>query len=225
MSEERKPVLRIVGGHPVLDLVNTVTPRRPGGTEHLPSPTALLAWSRRVGLVDAGEAHGVSAAWRARSGSAGQALHATLDVRESVYEVLAARLADPRPEPGARPGGDPAAGAGAALEHLALRWSAATTRSTLVGSAERAARVVVGTDPAFLVPDRLAFAAVELLRTADLSQLKECPVGEGGCGWLFLDQSRNGSRRWCAMADCGVQAKTRKLTARRRADRAATVRA
>lgn len=216
MAEERKPDLRIVGGHPVLDLVNTVTPRRPGGQEHLTSPSELLAWSQRVGLADAGEARVISAAWRARSGSAGQALHATLDVRESVYEVLAARLADSSPDSGAT---------AAALEHLALRWSAATARSTLVAAPDHAAAVVVGSDPAFLVPDRLAFAAVELLRTIDPRQLKECPVDEGGCGWLFLDQSRNGSRRWCAMADCGAQAKARKLTARRRAGRASTVRA
>jgi predicted RNA-binding Zn ribbon-like protein len=219
VTEERKPELRIVGGHPVLDLVNTVTPRRPGGQEHLNSPTTLLAWSQRVGLVDAGEARAIGTAWRARSGSAGQALHATLDVRESVYEVLAARLADSSPDSGAE------AGVAAALEHLALRWSAATARSTLVAAPDRPAAVVVGTDPAFVVPDRLAFAAVELLRAVDLEQLKECPVPEGGCGWLFLDHSRNGSRRWCAMADCGAQAKARKLTARRRADRASTVRA
>ncbi|MGN9909556.1 CGNR zinc finger domain-containing protein [Phytohabitans sp. LJ34] len=212
MSEERKPDLRIVGGHPVLDLVNTVTPRRPGGQEHLTSPAELLAWSQRVGLADAGEARVVSAAWRARSGSAGQALHATLDVRESVYEVLRATLADSSPD-------------SAALEHLTLRWAAAAARSTLVGAADHPAAVVVGTDPAFLLPDRLAFAAVELLRTVDPGQLKECPVDEGGCGWLFLDQSRNGSRRWCAMADCGAQAKARKLTARRRAVRASTVKA
>lgn len=216
MTEERKPDLRIVGGHPVLDLVNTVTPRRPGGQEHLTSPAGLLAWSRRLDLVDVGEARAISAAWRARSGSASQALHATLDVRESVYEVLAARLADPHPD-----SGSPAA----ALEHLALRWSAATARSTLVAAPDRPAAVVVGTDPAFVVPDRLAFAAVELLRTIDPEQLKECPVEEGGCGWLFLDQSRNSSRRWCAMADCGAQAKARKLTARRRAERASTVKA
>jgi predicted RNA-binding Zn ribbon-like protein len=216
MTEERKLDLRIVGGHPVLDLVNTVTPRLPGGQEHLTSPAELLAWSQRVGLVDAGEVRAISAAWRARSGSAGQALHATLDVRESVYQVLAARLADRHPDSGAT---------AAALEHLALRWSAATARSTLVSAPDRPAAVVVGTDPAFVVPDRFAFAAVELLRGIDLEQLKECPMEEGGCGWLFLDQSRNGSRRWCAMADCGAQAKARKLTARRRAERASIVRA
>jgi predicted RNA-binding Zn ribbon-like protein len=80
--------------------------------------------------------------------------------------------------------------------------------------------VRVGTAPGWLVSDRLAVAAIELLTTLDRAQLKECPPSEGGCGWLFLDRSRNGTRRWCAMEDCGAQAKARRLTARRRASRA-----
>ena len=66
------------------------------------------------------------------------------------------------------------------------------------------------------VPDRLADAAVDLLRTLDVAQLKTCPLVDGGCGWLFLDRSRNSSRRWCSMDDCGAKAKARRLTDRRR---------
>jgi predicted RNA-binding Zn ribbon-like protein len=69
------------------------------------------------------------------------------------------------------------------------------------------------------VPDRLAHAAVDLVRGLDVRQLKACPLDEGGCGWLFLDRSRNGSRRWCSMDDCGARAKARRLTARRRTNR------
>ncbi|MEV4087683.1 CGNR zinc finger domain-containing protein [Nonomuraea fuscirosea] len=70
-----------------------------------------------------------------------------------------------------------------------------------------------------LIPDRAAEAALDVLRTADLTRVRRCPTHEGGCGWLFLDQSRNGSRRWCRMADCGNTAKARRLTERRRAAR------
>jgi predicted RNA-binding Zn ribbon-like protein len=82
------------------------------------------------------------------------------------------------------------------------------------------ARIRYGEVPAWLVPDRLAAACVELVQTVDVHQLKACPLDEGGCGWLFLDRSRNGSRRWCTMEDCGAHAKARRLTERRR--RAAT---
>jgi hypothetical protein len=59
-------------------------------------------------------------------------------------------------------------------------------------------------------------ACVELVQTVEVRQLKACPLDQGGCGWLFLDRSRNGSRRWCTMDDCGAHAKARRLTERRR---------
>ena len=56
-------------------------------------------------------------------------------------------------------------------------------------------------------------AAGELLLSEKISQVKECP----GCGWLFLDTSKNGSRRWCSMNTCGARDKTRKYHKRQRA--------
>jgi predicted RNA-binding Zn ribbon-like protein len=61
----------------------------------------------------------------------------------------------------------------------------------------------------------VAWAAAELLTSPDLHRVKRC----AGCPWLFLDQSRNGSRRWCAMNDCGTHEKIRKYVARRAARR------
>lgn len=64
-----------------------------------------------------------------------------------------------------------------------------------------------------------AVAALDLLQTADLHRLKTCPPEHGGCGWVFLDTSKNGSRRWCSMDDCGTHAKSRRLAQRRRDSR------
>jgi predicted RNA-binding Zn ribbon-like protein len=205
--------LNIVGGHVALDLVNTVEPRVPGGTDHhdhLRTPDDLLRWARRVDLVDAAEAQAVRAAWKTSPGAGAHALHAALDIREAMYEVLLVALGSPAQ-----------VAAASGLEVLALRWSAATARTSLTLSVRHTGLVALdlSTTPALLVADRLAHAAVELLRTADARQLKVCPLAEGGCGWIFLDRSRNGSRRWCAMEDCGAQAKARRLTARRRAAR------
>ena len=65
-------------------------------------------------------------------------------------------------------------------------------------------------------PDRplwpVAVAAVDLLRSDRLARLKMC----GNCRWLFLDRSRNGSRRWCSMDECGVHTKMRRYRAARR---------
>ena len=208
--------LELVGGHPALDLVNTVEPRVPQAgarpRDHLADPAAVLIWARRAGLVDTAEAEAVERAWVAQPAAGEQALRATREVREALHAVLLAAI-------GATPVDDPAALAG--LDQLQLRWTRAIGRSTLSlePGGPAIGRLIVGAAPATLVPDRAADAAVDLLRTADPGRLRQCPAEQGGCGWIFLDRSRNGSRRWCQMADCGTQAKIRRLTERRRAAR------
>lgn len=59
-------------------------------------------------------------------------------------------------------------------------------------------------------------SAVELLLSPESSRVKEC---EGtGCGWLFLDTSRNRSRRWCSMEDCGNREKARRHYRKKKAN-------
>jgi predicted RNA-binding Zn ribbon-like protein len=63
----------------------------------------------------------------------------------------------------------------------------------------------------------VARSAAELATSGQLHRIKECPFHEGGCGWLFLDGTKNAIRRWCSMQDCGGRAKARRQYARRRA--------
>jgi len=185
------PDFAIIGGHPALDLANTVAPRADGGTDHLATASDLLEWAQRAAVVSASEAARVSAAWSPEAALAD--VHA---IRALIEPALAGR----------------------SLPEVSRRWASAVGRSVLVPG-DGHAELEVGTDPAFLIGDRLADAVVDLLRTADRSRLRECPIPDGGCGWLFLDRSRNGSRRWCTMDDCGTHAKSRRLTERRRARR------
>ena len=217
MAHGRTEELRIVGGHLALDLVNTVAPRVPGdtgGRDYLPDPAELLAWSRRIDIVNPAEAEAVEAVWQGAPDLAEQALRATVEIREATYLVMAQRASGV----GAMPA-EFEQGQGSTFERLMLRWAAASARSMLVPSESGpgVAELRVGTAPALMIPDRLVAAAVELLRTIELRQLRACPVDDSGCGFLFLDRSRNGSRRWCSMEDCGTRAKIRKLSARRRA--------
>lgn len=207
MESMDKPSLRLVGGHPALDLINTVEPRVPGGEpekEHLNTPQELLDWSVRASVIRASEAPAVQQAWRGE-----QALSAVRAIREALYVALLRRL---------EPDLEPVSAAEAALEQLTMRWSAAAARSSLsiVYGGPSPAMLKVGTAAEYTIQDRLAHAAVEVLTTANIDDFRICPLAEGGCGWVFLDRSRNHSRRWCAMADCGARVKARRLTSRRR---------
>ena len=59
------------------------------------------------------------------------------------------------------------------------------------------------------------WSAGDLLTGARLDKVKRCANPE--CGWLFLDDSRAGKRRWCSMTSCGNRAKARALSSQPRA--------
>ena len=56
-------------------------------------------------------------------------------------------------------------------------------------------------------------SGVELLASDEATRVRQC--GAPACGWMFVDRSRNGLRRWCQMEVCGTQEKSRKRAARR----------
>ena len=162
--------LTLVGGHPALDLVNTLSAaRRPRGRhrDHLATPEDVVVWARRIGL-DAGspdDAALLPAARAARgrahgrprsAGPAGGRRHGRAGGCWTVG----------RPPPRRRPGS---------------------------GRPDAGLRREVGTDPAHRVEDQLALAAVDLLTGPDAVRIKRCPVEQGGCGWVFVDRSRNSS--------------------------------
>ncbi len=203
--------LALVAGHPALDLVNTVEPRvgDVGRHEHLRTPQDLLVWARRAGLVDEAGAAAESRAWRSAPGRGAASLAGAIEVREALYALLSDRLSS-----------ECSAGTPESLAVLQRRWSDAAGRSELrpATASETPYRLVVGVEPGLVVLDRISAAAVQLLTDVDLSSMRACE--DGGCGWLFVDRSRSGSRRWCDMADCGAKAKARRLTERRRSARA-----
>lgn len=201
--------LPLVGGHPAIDLLNTVTPRLPEPEEdHLRTPGDLLIWARRTNLAGEEELGAVAAAWEAVPGAAARALGAVTEIRGELEVALSWCLGL----------GPTLVETEHTLDFLARHWAAAIGRATLVpdGTNGKAARLRSGPVPALLLQDRVACSAVELLCEVDLTHLGMCDVADGGCGWFFIDISKNKTRRWCTMDDCGAQAKARRLTERRR---------
>ena len=205
--------LPLVGGHPALDLVNTVERGipSPGSTarDYLANATEVVAWAKLAGLLSDHEAATVVRGWRRDPPAAQASIDVLKEIREALHLTLLASV-------GTRDWSD--AATEAALSLLHRRWLEALGRSEVVRSPAGVPGIVlrVGTDPAWLVSDRAAESALDVLRSADMQRLRRCPVESGGCGWVFFDRSRNGSRRWCRMADCGTAVKSRRLTERRR---------
>jgi predicted RNA-binding Zn ribbon-like protein len=59
----------------------------------------------------------------------------------------------------------------------------------------------------------VARSAADLLTSGEHDRIKEC--ASTTCEWVFLDRSRNHSRRWCDMSDCGNRAKARRFQAKK----------
>ena len=64
--------------------------------------------------------------------------------------------------------------------------------------------------------DPIVKSAADLLISPDVKRLKMC--NDRDCGWLFVDRSRNNSRRWCNMNDCGNRAKARRHCQRKKSE-------
>jgi predicted RNA-binding Zn ribbon-like protein len=59
----------------------------------------------------------------------------------------------------------------------------------------------------------IALSAVDLMTSENYKWVGQC-ADEDGCGWLFVDTSKNHSRRWCDINDCGNRAKQRRYQKR-----------
>jgi predicted RNA-binding Zn ribbon-like protein len=194
-------VLRRLAGHRALDFVNTIDPREgPDGVEYFGSFSDVVGWAFRARVLTRAELHRTTAATAADPVGAAAAFGRAIDLREASYAVFAA-VATRRPAPTS------------ALARLETAYRQALAHSGLVRRGGRFEwEPGTGLD---LVRWRIAQEAVALLESDDLRRVKRCP-GNGDCGWLFLDRSKNATRRWCSMTGCGNRAKLRRFLTRHR---------
>jgi len=215
MADSPAARIKLVGGDPCLDFVNTVGGRVPAGgslvgsevlADKLSSYADLVAWGAHAGLL--GEAGARRLARRAKEAprAAAAVLARARALREALHRTLRSLMRARRP-------------AGEDLAVLNAEIAAARSREALQveGGALRWGWI----DPTGRLGSVLwliSRAAADLL-TSDLTRLRQC--GGDRCGWLFLDRSRNRSRQWCTMQDCGNVSKVRRFRERRARPRSA----
>ena len=186
-----------VGGHPALDFANTITGWNAAPRDWIDTYSRLTGWSVMAGLVAPGEA----AVLKQRAASSRVAPAAALAdakvQRMMIHDYFSAiaRAQAPRKT---------------AVEGLLSRWRQS---SEFVDPAVRDGRLVLRVaqrEPDLnLVSHRVAWRALELALEVDPTRLRICCGDE--CGWLFVDGSKGGRRRWCDMATCGNAAKARRF--------------
>jgi predicted RNA-binding Zn ribbon-like protein len=191
-------------GHVVLDYVNTLSWRtRAEKVEFMSNYLDLVTWGVISGLLteeqarsyleEASKAHEQAAAVYLRSIALREALYHILSAYSSTAPPALADIAVLNQE------------LAQALSFRRLKWS----EDGFNWSWEE------GPGDLESLLWKIAGAAADLLTSATLERVGEC---QGvGCGWLFIDTSKNHSRRWCDMEGCGNRAKARRHYKRKQA--------
>lgn len=199
MSPATSP-LRFIGGDPSIDFVNTVDWTSRGlEQEQLVSYGDLLRWAQGAAVLSHHSARSLIAHAKAAPAEAESALAAARHTRwvlKQLFTGIASGRVDQR-----------------ALSAFNDRLNESGPRLMLAGASRHLEtglewqwRGVETNCEAPLWP--VIWAAARLLASAEVELIKEC--GGHDCGWLFLDRSRNGLRRWCQMRTCGTREKSRR---------------
>jgi predicted RNA-binding Zn ribbon-like protein len=203
--------VEFVGGSLALDFANTVGGAHTAPThEHLIEYADLAEFGRSAGDISAPQTRRLLDEASRQPARAAGVLRRAVALREAIWRAFDAIAKGGR--------ADPADLAAIHEEELAALRHARLQQSESGVDYE-------WTDE--LVLDRplwaIARAASDLLRSQeDLTRVREC--GSATCEWLFVDRSRNHSRRWCDMNDCGNRAKVRRFRQSRRAPKARAAR-
>lgn len=193
--------LRLLGDHQVLNFVNTIDPREGSHRiDYLCRFRDLLDWATQAGVLNAGEARKIARQSESNPHLAARAFKRAVELREALYKIFRTVAAYRRPP-------------SSALAQLLHAHRDAVAQTGLARIGNRFQTILP------ITPDsirwRIAEDAVALLESTELNRVKRCPGG-GDCGWLFLDSSKNSTRRWCSMEGCGNRAKLRRFLRRKR---------
>lgn len=205
-AERPETVYSFVGGDLSLDFTNTVSGWRDihaFDRDKLISYADLVAWSRQAGILTPDESSELLALSSARPAEAAAALEKAFKLREAIHALFLSTTKEEEPDH-------------ADLAEFNETLSAAMSRSRVTHGSEGFAW---GWAPEEEGLDRMlwpiARSAADLLTSGDLKMVRSCDGDT--CGWLFIDASKNHSRRWCDMRDCGNRAKVHRHYQRKRA--------
>jgi predicted RNA-binding Zn ribbon-like protein len=192
-------------GRLCLDFANTLgdRPDESPHEEDLHTYADLVAWSEAAGILSTDDAAEMEREAARRPADAERAFAAVIALREAIYRLFSAIAARAEPPVDDLDAVNRAIATATAHGHLApvhghFHWQWEHDASVL---------------DSMIWP--VAWSVAELLLSEELHRVHECAGPD--CGWLFMDTSKNGSRRWCSMETCGNRAKARRHRARLRA--------
>jgi predicted RNA-binding Zn ribbon-like protein len=210
MLDLRLEKFALIGGHPALDFINTVSGRTvvPGSkdlreyvilADKFTDPVDLISWGRKVGFLTEHETLEILQAAENDPEEAKKVLKKAVVLREILYRLFKAAMEKWQPDP----------------------KDLANFNSELLTARKHERLNHKGGEYAWIWSDvslaallwMVTRSAADLLTSNALSKVGQC--GGPECRWLFLDESRRHNRQWCDMRDCGNVAKVRRFRTRK----------
>jgi predicted RNA-binding Zn ribbon-like protein len=196
MNESKEPVeaFNFAANRLCLDFTNTLHDR---GTalqrDHFSTYADLAWWSQAAGILQSEETQLLLEEAKIHPTEAAQILQKAITLRETMYRIFSAIVREDTPE-------------ATDLQALNAAYAEAMSRACIIPKGNAFTWDWQGKETALerMVWD-IVRSAAELLVSTELHLLHECAAED--CGWLFLDTSKNHSRRWCDMKGCGNRAK------------------
>jgi predicted RNA-binding Zn ribbon-like protein len=193
--------MKFVAGSLCLDFVNTVGGRAGDRNivlrDKLKGYLDLAKWSRLAGLSTAREVRYLESAAEHYPARASATLARAIRLREALFRISKSLLGRSVPDE-------------LDVDVLRNELCIAKAHERLVRTGRQFVWAWDQSGNALDAPLwRVSRSAADLLTSPDLTKLRQC--GGDECGWMFLDTSRNHSRRWCDMKDCGNRAKVRRF--------------
>jgi predicted RNA-binding Zn ribbon-like protein len=204
-SAEQARVFDLSGGSLSLDFANTVGGSREGRPkEGLNNYGDLVSWAQQAGIVSEERARRLRLAAEKEPNRASAVLALAKELRETIYRLWMARVR-----------GTPPVQADVGTFNRAL--GKALEHRQLVSGNNRLELGWVEDEALDSILWPVVQSAAELLSSAEAERVRVCEaIYTENCSWLFLDLSRNRSRRWCDMKSCGNRAKARRHYHRKR---------
>jgi predicted RNA-binding Zn ribbon-like protein len=203
-AKEKGRVFELTGGHPALDLVNTLDWRfrESGPEELLEDYEDVVRFTEQTALISAANARKLLR--NVPESKAAKVIPAVRQLREAAAEVLYEAVDGKSPSP-------------SAIKRLEECLSAAKGQEELQWDGEKLRWMLPQAPSLPASPLWLLSLSVESLMTSEqMHLLREC--GNADCRWLFVDTSKNHTRRWCDMKICGNRMKARRFKAQHRAE-------
>ena len=204
---KQEQIFDLTGGLLCLDFANTLDNRTDvHPQELLNSYNDLVLWSQQAQVLSEQDAQQLLEDAEQRPSEATRVLKRAIEGREAIFRIFKAVAEDESPEE----------------EDL-------TILSAMVAEAQKHAQLVPGTKgfhwdwagksndlDCMLWP--VVRSAADFLTSDDLDTVRVC--ASDSCNWLFIDTSKNHSRRWCNMKSCGNREKARRFYTRKKSSSA-----